>query len=433
VRTALILAALLVAAVLLGLGWLTDGATAAAAIGTVGLGALVGVSELVARYTDSPEDALSAWPGLLYIAVNMLAAGAAFGLAHGFNLLNFTLATSPATSQSARLLTETLVSGLGAMAFFRSSVFTVRVGGTDVAVGPASVLQVILNAVDRACDRERALPRAQFVSQLMNGVSFTKAADILPQFCFSAMQNVSVGDRQVVLDWIKLLKSDAAVDDDQKALLLGLRLLNIVGRDVLTKTVDGLGPQIRSSLQIDLETLSRLQRVDFVRDAPAVIAICYALAQGAIAVDRAALGQLVDEIGGQPVDNEVKVLLLASELLKAFGDGVVGQALKMFAPGLPPGGRAGASGAGTGGAATGGATASGATAGGAAAGGAAGGAAGSGATAGAAAGGDATVGGTDAGDETADVTTSDYTTAGGAIAGGGGSTGSNTESIPPPG
>ena len=327
-RTALVLTVLSMVAILLGLGWLTYGAIAAATIGAVGLGALVGVSELVARYTDSPEDALFAWPGLLYIAVNMLAAGAAFGLAHGFDLLD--LSTK---SQSARLLTETLVAGVGAMAFFRSAVFTVRVGSTDVAVGPASVLQVILNAVDRACDRERALPRAQFVSQLMNGVSFTKAADILPQFCFSAMQNVSVGDRQVVLDWIKLLKSDTTVEDDQKPLLLGLRLLNIVGREVLTKTVDGLGPQIRSSLSISVDTVLRLQRVDFARDAPAVIALCYALAQGAIAVDAAALGRVADTIGGQPFDNEVKVLLLASELLKAFGDGVVGQALKMFTPG----------------------------------------------------------------------------------------------------
>lgn len=172
----------------------------------------------------------------------------------------------------------------------------------------------------------------------MNGVSFTKAADILPQFCFSAMQNVSVGDRQVVLDWIKLLKSDTTVEEEQKPLLLGLRLLNIVGREVLTKTVDGLGPRIRSSLHIGLDTLLRLPRVDFAADAGPVIALCYALAQGSIAVDREALGHAVDVIGGQPFDNEVKVLLLASELLKAFGDSVVGQALEMVSPGPPSGG-----------------------------------------------------------------------------------------------
>ena len=388
-RTALIVAALLVAALLLGLGWLTNGAIAAAAIGAVGLGALIGVSELVARYTDSPEKALSAWPGLLYIAVNMLAAGTAFGLADGFDLLNLAAKTQP-----ARLLTETLVAGLGAMAFFRSAVFTVRVGSIDVAVGPASVLQVILNAVDRACDRERALPRAQFVSQLMNGVSFSKAADILPQFCFSAMQNVSVGDRQVVLDWIKLLKSDTTIEDDQKTLLLGLRLLNIVGRDVLSKTVDGLGPRIRSSLQIGLDTLLRLQRVNFATDAGPVIALCYALAQGSIAVDRATLGSAVDSIGGQPFDNEVKALLLASELLKVFGDSVVGQALEMVAPGPPPGAGAGAAGAiAAGGGGAGGAGAGGANAGGAGSGGALVGGAGPGRAGAAAAG----AGGADAG------------------------------------
>jgi hypothetical protein len=325
----LILGAVAAAALVLSVGWTAGGPVAAALVGAVGLGALIGVSELVSRYTDSPEKALAAWPGRLYIFVNMLAAGAAFGLAHGFDLLNLS-----AKTQAARLLTETLVGGLGAMAFFRSSVFTVRVGSTDVAVGPAGVLQVILTAVDRACDRERARPRAQFVSQLMNGVSFAAAADILPQFCFSAMQNVSVADRQIVLDGIKLLKTET-MEDDQKTLLLGLRLLNIVGVDVLTSTIDGLGPRIRSSLDIGLGTLSLLQHVAFEASARPLIALCYALAQGSIAVDRMALTNAVDNIGLQPFDNDVKVLLLASELLKAFGDSVVGQALSMVAPEAP--------------------------------------------------------------------------------------------------
>ena len=35
------------------------------------------------------------------------------------------------------------------------------------------------------------------------------------------------------------------IGDDQKTLLLGLRLLNIVGTDVLELTINGLGPRIR--------------------------------------------------------------------------------------------------------------------------------------------------------------------------------------------
>lgn len=280
-RVLVIVLAVLAIAAALALGWEGFGPVTAFGVGAAGLGAPVGVSELVSRYTDSPERALSEWPGLLYVAVNILATGTAFGLTHGFDLLNLAKSTP-----AARLLTETLVSGLGAMAFFRSAVFTVRVGGNDVAVGPASVLQLILNAVDRAVDRERARPRAEFISRLMNGVSFTAAADVLPQFCLNAMQNVSAKDQQGLLDWVKFIKSEPGIQDDQKALLLGLRLLNIVGDKVLESTIYGLGPRIRLSLDIKLNTLMRLVDLTFETSAGPLLAICYALAQGSIGVNR---------------------------------------------------------------------------------------------------------------------------------------------------
>jgi hypothetical protein len=167
-------------------------------------------------------------------------------------------------------------------------------------------------------------------------VSFAAASDVLPRFCFNAMQNVSAADQQGLLDWVKVIKSDSETADDQKSLLLGLRLLNIVGDKVLESTIVGLGPRIRLSLKIGLATLTRLNQIKFETSARPLIAICYALAQGSIAVNRDELGEKIEEIGRQQfdegVDNSVKVLLLASELLKAFGDDVVGRALAVIAP-----------------------------------------------------------------------------------------------------
>jgi hypothetical protein len=198
-------------------------------------------------------------------------------------------------------------------------------------VGPASILQLILGAVDRACDRARAKPRAEFISQLMNGISFSAAADVLPQFCFSAMQNVSATDQQAAFDWVKYLKSQQ-MEEEQKALMLGLRLLNIVGDRVLEATIAGLGPRIRSSLNIGLTMLIRLREVDFEKSSKSLIAVCFALKQGTITVDQVAMGAKMDNIGSQPVDDEVKVLLMASELLKIFGDDIVLRALPMVVP-----------------------------------------------------------------------------------------------------
>jgi hypothetical protein len=313
---------LVVVLVSLTAGWLVVGPIAAAVIGAAGLGALVGVSELVSRYTDSPENALLTWPGVLYVLVNVLAAASAFGLTHGFDLLHL-------DEQSARLLTETLVAGVGAMAFFRSSVFTVRVGGSDLAVGPASFLQTIMNAVDRACDRKRARPRAEFISNLMQGVAFDVAAEILPQFCLSAMQNVGLAEKQLVLESIKQIKANKDIEDDQKSLLLGLQLLNVVGRDVLVSTINGLGPRIRSGLHVGLATVALLQRLRFGDATRPLVELCFALDQRSATVEyRAHLGCIIDAIGAAQFDEEVKLLPVAIELTKAFGDDVVASALR---------------------------------------------------------------------------------------------------------
>lgn len=44
------------------------------------------------------------------------------------------------------------------MAFFRSSLFTIRVGDKDVPLGLGLILQVLLDVTDRAVDRGRADP-----------------------------------------------------------------------------------------------------------------------------------------------------------------------------------------------------------------------------------------------------------------------------------
>jgi hypothetical protein len=135
---------------------------------------------------------------------------------------------------------------------------------------------------------------------------------------------------------VKLIRSVSDIDPSQKSLLLGLRLLNIVGDKVLESTIKGLGPRIRSSLPIGLTTLTQLQDLDFKTSAGPLIAVCYALAQGSVVLDQSALGKKVDDIGGQPFDNAVKVLLLASELLKTFGDGLVDRALLLVVPASMP-------------------------------------------------------------------------------------------------
>src|ERR1044071_9380997 len=213
----------LMLALLIARIWIRD-----AYLAVFGIGVLVGVGELVSRYRDAPEHAIRTTPALLYIALNAVAAVAALALVESFGVVKGT--------DHAAGITRVLLAGFGAMAFFRTSVFTIRVGDQDVSIGPVAFLQIVLHAADRAVDRVRADARASAVAACMSGVSFQAAQAALPAFCMQLMQNVPADEQNEVGDAVKILQS-SAMDDQTKAKNLGLLLMNVVGEKVLLTAV----------------------------------------------------------------------------------------------------------------------------------------------------------------------------------------------------
>ncbi len=135
------------------------------------------MAELAARYRDKPQAPFATIPGWIYVLTNAVAAIAALWLMRevaGPDWLGTTDFPEP--------VAQVFVAGFGAMAFFRSAFFTVQIDGNNVAIGPAAILQVILDAADRACDRQRALPRSTAVRLIMKGVSFSRAKEALPLY-----------------------------------------------------------------------------------------------------------------------------------------------------------------------------------------------------------------------------------------------------------
>lgn len=205
--------------------------------GAFTLGGLVGVGELLSRYRDEPWQAAFSWPGLAYVAIN----GAASALA-----LYIVLSSGWTFGAAAELapLWQVLVAGFSAIAFFRSSLFSLRVGNEDVQVGPGAVLQIVLAAVDRAVDRLRGRRRAQIVKAIMAKVDFERAYVALPTHCFALMQNLPSKELDEFQAAILKLKADAQTPNEVKASILGLRLMTLVGEDVLRVAVDGVRPHI---------------------------------------------------------------------------------------------------------------------------------------------------------------------------------------------
>lgn len=214
------------------------------------IGAAVGSGELIARYRDAPFSALGKRPSALYLAVNALAAGAAFLLIAEFDW-KFGFKTQGASLDAVRVL----VAGFGAMALFRSSLFLASIGGKDVGIGPATVLQIVLNAADAGVDRETAKNRALVVQEIMQDVDPDRAKTLLPLFCYRLLQSSLPYDDFVAMtnkiDEAFKLGPDEIPDRQNgitahsKAYILGLLIMNYMGEDVLRAAVSTLGPEIQ--------------------------------------------------------------------------------------------------------------------------------------------------------------------------------------------
>ncbi len=221
---------------------LNDFITAMSYFAAFVLGSSFGVSELISRYRDEPRRALFSWAALLYIFVNALAAVFALNLIRVFGWLNEGEPLQIAYRQ-------VLISGFGAMALFRSSLFIFRIGGSEINFGPVFVLQIILGVADRAVDRRRGYSRSSDVSLIMKDVSFEKAQELLPIYCLALMQNLTKDEQEALARDVASIGatniSDPVAANRQKSVLLGLRLLSVIGTDLLEQAVKSLGDDIK--------------------------------------------------------------------------------------------------------------------------------------------------------------------------------------------
>jgi hypothetical protein len=197
-------------------------------LGAAAVGALVGLAELVSRY----REVKLIWRSPAAYAYLTLNASAALLAVHFFD----GLIESP--------LKLAIASGVGAMALFRTSLFVVRVGDSDVAIGPGGFLQLLLAAADRGVDRLLGARRSRVVVAIMSGVSFAKAYQSLPVSCLNLVQGVPAAEQQALGQDIRDLLSNVSIPDSSKAYNLGLIMIQAVGEDVLREAVAALGASI---------------------------------------------------------------------------------------------------------------------------------------------------------------------------------------------
>jgi hypothetical protein len=204
------------------------------------LGALVGGGELISRYRDAPARAVYNWPAFVYIALNVAASLVALAI---IRIYGWKFGVSG--GETAIRWAQVGIAGTGAMALFRTSLFTIHAGDKDIGVGPSSFLQIFRDASDRAVDRLRAKARGEQVSQVMTGIAYDKAAEGLALYCLALMQNVPSEEQVKLTQSLELLDKEQ-IDPAIKVRVLGLNLMNVVGPNVLIAAVDSLREQMET-------------------------------------------------------------------------------------------------------------------------------------------------------------------------------------------
>lgn len=282
------------------------------------IGIAVGATEMMARYRDAPFAPLLSIPGIFYFGINGAASALAYYL---FKELDVHFKSEALT---------VLTAGLSAMAFFRSGLFTVRIGSDDVAVGPNLVLQILLQALDRSYDRTRATPRSLMVARIMAGVSFAQAQLALPGICFNLMQNVADEEKEAIRREVDELAKATDMSDEAKTLILGLSLFNVVGDQTLEAAVNALGNTVKGFKRIDTAMVLELAKVapkDVLTSLPV---ICNDLADVKVRVPDPS--KLMENIQPLNINDECKAILTLYRLVRQYGEATVSIALSTMHP-----------------------------------------------------------------------------------------------------
>jgi hypothetical protein len=259
------------------------------------LGAMFGAGELVSRYRDNPWRAVACAPGWGYLTLNGFAAFFALVVIHAFDFkfgfpaaaadtakADPTKAAPPAppsepkakpadpapadpkaqptaakpaappstpdpaadttvwTTANRLRLWRILAAGLAAMALFRSSLFTLRIGTQDVQIGPNELLKRLLFAVDRGVDRVQADRRDAFVTAATTGLPTWFDPDYVATtfvpYCFGLMQNVTKDEQQQIAQEVARITQQPVNPRDQVQLIM-LQLLPLLDEVTLAGVI----------------------------------------------------------------------------------------------------------------------------------------------------------------------------------------------------
>lgn len=215
------------------------------------LGFFVGMSELVNRYNSFAKVFKNIY-SIIYMLINLIAAILVYAI-----LKIYKINIGEIGKYEIGIC---IFSGLGAMAFLRSSFFNYRnSNGQVISVGPAAILSVFLRAAELDSDRIISNDKVKQVIPLMRGLNFISASKDLPLIVLSSMSALNSEEQKVLSDEILKLVNDTNPTQEAKNIALGALLVKYTGFDMLKTCSEALKGSYDAKMKPDLEKITNLQ------------------------------------------------------------------------------------------------------------------------------------------------------------------------------
>ncbi len=213
------------------------------------IGGIVGLSELLQRYSYGIVDIVKTMSTYAYVGLNAVVSMASLFLMTYFD---FYFGIDVETG-----VAKALIAGLAGVVIIRSAAFKIKANDQDYDVGFGIITNVFLMRADRSFDQERAKKQAGEITAVMEGIDFYKARNDLTTLCLTLMQNLPVEQQTLLRKEVDILStSEVQLETDRvKAIVLGATIAKYTGTPVLKEAIVSLGDCIKSTPDPGLDEL----------------------------------------------------------------------------------------------------------------------------------------------------------------------------------
>ncbi len=190
---------------------------------TILLSLMVSIAELFSKFKDEPLYILKKLPAWFYILLNIAISCIC--------LYILTQTTLFDTTDQLEGIKAAITAGLGSIVLMRSKFLKVNINGKEAAIGPEFIINVCLETLERAIDRDRAHTRKDLVEKCMADIDFNKAREYTITTIIASSQTTSPHTAKELMEQAEDIKKLAG--DTEKSFALGYLVLDNMGEKFL--------------------------------------------------------------------------------------------------------------------------------------------------------------------------------------------------------